>query len=96
MGTLHSPLPNGYASSYPRLMNVPSTSPNIRIARRWLMLGTFAAIFSMGCIRTRAPSVATNAPAPAFSLSDSNGKQVSLAELTAQGPAVVAFYRGYW
>lgn len=67
------------------------------LARRsFILLPFLLALFSTSCIRTRTPSVATNAPAPAFSLPDSKGKPVSLAELTAKGPAVIAFYRGYW
>jgi peroxiredoxin len=34
--------------------------------------------------------------APLFVLKDSNGKPVSSAELLAQGPLVVSFYRGVW
>lgn len=34
--------------------------------------------------------------APGFSLPDSAGAQVSLASLTASGPAVLVFYRGDW
>lgn len=34
--------------------------------------------------------------APAFSLSDSTGSEVSLESLTASGPAVLVFYRGDW
>lgn len=34
--------------------------------------------------------------APAFALSDSTGAEVSLASLTASGPAVLVFYRGDW
>jgi hypothetical protein len=67
------------------------------LVRRCFFLMTFLlAVFSIGCLHTRTPSVATSAPAPAFSLSDSAGKQVSLAELTEHGPAVITFYRGYW
>jgi hypothetical protein len=77
-------------------MNARSMSHSPRSTRRVLLLSSFAALFSVGCLHTRTPSVATNAPAPAFTLSDSAGKQVSLAELTAHGPAVVTFYRGYW
>ncbi|MBK9261775.1 MAG: redoxin domain-containing protein [Polyangiaceae bacterium] len=65
-------------------------------SRRLFVLATFVALVGVACVKTRAPSVATNAPAPAFSLTDSAGKQVSLADLTANGPAVIAFYRGYW
>ena len=34
--------------------------------------------------------------APAFSLSDQNGKPISSAELLAKGPLVIAFLRGRW
>jgi peroxiredoxin len=36
------------------------------------------------------------APAPAFTLTDHHGENVSLAELTRTGPAVLVFYRGHW
>lgn len=77
-------------------MHVRSTAQTSHISRRLLVFGIIAALVSMGCLHTRTPSVATSALAPAFSLSDSTGKQVSLAELTTNGPAVVVFYRGYW
>ncbi len=35
-------------------------------------------------------------PAPAFSLPDTTGNDVSLRSLTASGPAVLVFYRGDW
>lgn len=34
--------------------------------------------------------------APAFELADQNGQPVSSAELLAQGPLVISFYRGVW
>jgi cytochrome oxidase Cu insertion factor (SCO1/SenC/PrrC family) len=34
--------------------------------------------------------------APAFSLPDQAGAQVSLNHLTASGPSVLVFYRGAW
>jgi peroxiredoxin len=34
--------------------------------------------------------------APTFTLPTASGQQVSLADLTRRGPAVVFFYRGYW
>jgi AhpC/TSA family len=77
-------------------MNRQSTSLVPRMNRRVLLLVGIAAMLGAACIRTRAPSIATNAPAPAFALPDSAGQQVSLATLTANGPAVIAFYRGYW
>ena len=36
------------------------------------------------------------ATAPAFVLADPDGKPVSLAELIAEGPLVITFYRGVW
>ena len=41
-------------------------------------------------------TLAVGAPAPAFSLQDPSGAEVSLASLTASGPAVLVFYRGDW
>lgn len=34
--------------------------------------------------------------APDFALPDSTGARRSLAELTADGPLVLIFYRGHW
>jgi cytochrome oxidase Cu insertion factor (SCO1/SenC/PrrC family) len=34
--------------------------------------------------------------APLFELEDQNGTQQSLAAYIANGPVIVAFYRGYW
>ena len=34
--------------------------------------------------------------APDFTLPDTNGRPVSLAELRARGPVVLSFYRGRW
>jgi len=72
------------------------TPSSASFSRRLLLFVGLTASLGIACVRTRAPSVATNTPAPAFSLPDSAGKSVSLAELTAKGPAVVVFYRGYW
>ena len=35
-------------------------------------------------------------PAPPFSLKSHLGTAVSLDSLTATGPAVIVFYRGFW
>ena len=34
--------------------------------------------------------------APAFTLPNASGREVSLAELVARGPVVLSFYRGRW
>ena len=51
--------------------------------------------------RLRASGAGERAPGPGeampeFMLPDQNGKLVSLADLTARGPVVVAFHRGHW
>jgi peroxiredoxin len=43
-----------------------------------------------------APGLAVGDKAPDFTLSDAVGKQVGLADLLAEGPVVVTFYRGEW
>ena len=35
-------------------------------------------------------------PAPAFTLPNAAGREVSLADLRARGPVVLSFYRGRW
>jgi hypothetical protein len=61
--------------------------------RRRALLGSLAcSVVGAGCLSTRGPSVPAGAAAPAFNL----GGEVSLDSLTATGPAVVVFYRGYW
>jgi peroxiredoxin len=51
--------------------------------------------------RLKAAGAGENAPKPGepmpeFMLPDQNGHLVSLSELTARGPVVVAFHRGHW
>lgn len=48
------------------------------------------------CLKTRGPSVALDAPAPEFKLKSNDNRDVELKRLTADGPAVVVFYRGFW
>jgi peroxiredoxin len=43
-----------------------------------------------------APGLAVGDRAPGFTLPDAVGRPVSLADLLADGPAVVTFYRGEW
>jgi len=43
-----------------------------------------------------APGLAVGDSAPGFTLSDAVGRQIALADLMAQGPVVVTFYRGEW
>jgi len=40
--------------------------------------------------------LAAGAPAPAFELQDQSGKTRNSAELLAEGPLVLTFYRGFW
>ena len=40
--------------------------------------------------------VASENHAPSFALPDQHGEIVSLTDLTANGPALVVFYRGHW
>src|SRR5271155_5936327 len=42
------------------------------------------------------PGLAVGDTAPTFTLSDAVGNQVALADLLAEGPVVVTFYRGEW
>jgi hypothetical protein len=68
-------------------------------SRRALVLGAVAGVLSIGCgfwPKTRTPTLVASARAPSFSLPDQTGKPFTLAELTARGPALLVFYRGYW
>ena len=47
-------------------------------------------------IARRAGSVVAKDTAPDFSLPDQAGNTTSLAALTARGPLVIVFYRGFW
>lgn len=67
--------------------------------RRALLQSALTGILGAGCgywPKTRTPTIAVEATAPAFRLSDHTGRLVSLADLTARGPALLVFYRGYW
>ncbi len=65
--------------------------------RRRALLGSLAcSVVGAGCLSTRGPSVPAGAAAPAFNLKSHLGGDVSLDSLTATGPAVVVFYRGFW
>ena len=47
-------------------------------------------------LSTRGTGAVATGPAPDFALSDEAGRTTTLAGLTAHGPAVLVFYRGYW
>lgn len=65
--------------------------------RRRALLGSLAGgLFGTGCLSTRGPTVPQGASAPAFNLKSHLGGEVSLDSLTATGPALIVFYRGFW
>lgn len=62
-------------------------------------------LVAIAAVTSRALPLATNAPqvgqkVPDFTLADTNGKQISLAQLLGTPPApkgvLLVFYRGYW
>lgn len=60
------------------------------------VLGVVAAALVYKPLHRRAGTVVAAGLAPDFALTDANGASVSLASLTARGPAVLVFYRGFW
>jgi hypothetical protein len=87
---------------YVEAMNA-SPSPRRKVVRR-VLLGLLAVVamfaayqyFFVFRLSTRAPGAVATGAAPDFSLPDQTGKATTLASLTAHGPAVLVFYRGYW
>jgi hypothetical protein len=61
-----------------------------------LVLGGLGYFAVHRAIATRGPGAVQGGVAPDFSLPDTTGTVVTLAGLTAHGPAVLVFYRGYW
>jgi cytochrome oxidase Cu insertion factor (SCO1/SenC/PrrC family) len=61
-----------------------------------VVLGALSAFLAYRPIARRQGLVVAAAQAPEFSLEDQNGATVTLASLTANGPAVLVFYRGFW
>lgn len=78
----------------------PRTKKRLRIAAL-SQLGMLLVLAGLGyvmvhrAIATRGPGDVQNGIAADFSLPDAAGSTVTLAGLTAQGPAVLVFYRGY-
>jgi hypothetical protein len=62
------------------------------------IVAVIAVVFAITCapLRTRTPPISNQVVAPDFELPDQNDRLISLAWLTARGPAVIVFYRGYW
>jgi hypothetical protein len=79
----------------------PRTKKRLRTAAIAL-LGTLMVLGALGyigvhrAIATRGPGDVQGGIAADFSLPDTSGTTVTLASLTARGPAVLVFYRGYW
>lgn len=65
------------------------------MGRRLLVILTLTLLVACG-LTPRTPGPPPQAPAPEFSLPSHTGESVTLAQLTANGPAVVVFYRGFW
>ena len=65
------------------------------IDAKWAALGL--ALFLIGCaaLTPRTPGKAPT-QATAFTLPNQQGNPVTLAQLTANGPGVLVFYRGDW
>jgi cytochrome oxidase Cu insertion factor (SCO1/SenC/PrrC family) len=61
-----------------------------------VVLGGLVAYGVYRPIARRAGLVVASAKAPDFSLPDQRGATTTLAALTANGPAVLVFYRGFW
>lgn len=61
-----------------------------------LVLGGFGYFAVHRAIATRGAGDVQGGVAADFSLPDSAGATVTLAGITAHGPAVLVFYRGYW
>lgn len=71
-------------------MDTPPTRSLTAAAALLLLMASCATLHRTG------DDQPAGAPAPAFSLPDQEGRTVTLAELEADGPAVVVFYRGHW
>ena len=66
---------------------------------RAALVVTVASLAVAGCfprIETREPPVEATEQVLDFELTDTEGRTHRLSEMTADGPAVVVFYRGYW
>ena len=68
----------------------------ILILLMFMVVGLTVAIACNWRLHTRTPSVVEKQMAPDFSLPSQQGRVVTLDDVTATGPAVVVFYRGYW
>lgn len=69
--------------------------------RAWIQAGMVAALGPAttllgACLSTRGPVVPTGTTAPSFTLKSHLGTDVSLEGITASGPAMIVFYRGFW
>jgi len=90
----------------PRMTDAPVKTPSrTRRMVRKVTLGLVAlvvvlaglAVFLVYRPIARRPGLTlATAQAPDFTLPDQNGVSTSLTTLTAHGPAVLVFYRGFW
>ncbi|MCB9569776.1 MAG: hypothetical protein H6710_21590 [Myxococcales bacterium] len=66
------------------------------IGRRALLVGGALGLALPACRRKGTVVPPGNLVAPDFTLTDSDGELVTLNGLTAHGPTVLVFYRGFW
>jgi hypothetical protein len=97
--------PEGYVSAFAIAATVAALGLALR--RRWYGWVTLAlslALFTLGSyvnfVLARIPAAPTvlrvGEPAPEFTLTDSAGRPMRLAEYRGQKPVLLVFYRGYW
>ncbi|HEY3817606.1 MAG TPA: hypothetical protein VGL81_10565 [Polyangiaceae bacterium] len=67
----------------------------LALAAMLVTLATYT-YFHTWRLSTRGTPLAAGTVAADFTLPDHSGGTVSLAALTAKGPAVLVFYRGFW
>ena len=72
-------------------------SQGVRRSRLVVALASMLAVAAPGCrLETEQVPASAEAMAPDFALPAHDGRMVGLSDLTANGPAILVFYRGHW